>query len=241
MRACIVVLVLVFATACHSFQVGRHSGTGVSLKLTMKNDNSMVNQITKAITSGLVATSFLSGPMLVVTSSPPVAHADIRAQQKRTYFRYIPKLVTGRDFYKNELKTAIDKEDWAVVTKMFDEFVSRRNPDSGAVESMDTYVAEYFYRPMTVFSGSFAERGSSDKQRALLAQEAAFEAAMTVLDNAVNDKKGGFFGGEVKAPTGAARKNLAVQAYADGKAALNEYIRIANEGLMRELNKIDQM
>ena len=94
---------------------------------------------------------------------------------------------------------------------------------------------------MVVFSGSFAERGSSEKQRALLAQEAAFEAAMQSLDAAVNDKKGGFFGGEVKAPTGAERKKLATQAYADGKTALNEYIRIANEGLMRELNKIDLM
>ena len=212
----------------------------MSLKMTMKSEN-MIKQITKAITSGLVATSFISGPMLLVTSSPPVAHADIRAQQKRTYFRYIPKLVTGRDFYKNELKTAIDKEDWPVITKMFEEFVARRNPDSGSVESMDTYVAEYYYRPMTVFSGSFAERGSSEKTRQLLAQKQAFETAMIALDSAVNDKKGGFFGGEVKAPTGAERKKLAAQAYADGKTALNEYIRIANEGLMRELNKIDSI
>jgi hypothetical protein len=33
-----------------------------------------------------------------------------------------------------------------------------------------------------VFSGSFAERASSPKQRALLEQEAAFEAAMSELE-----------------------------------------------------------
>jgi hypothetical protein len=33
----------------------------------------------------------------------------------------------------------------------------------------------------------------------------------------------------------------ALTAFAEGKAALNEYIRIADEGLMLELNKIDQI
>ena len=72
-------------------------------------------------------------------------------------------------------------------------------------------------------------------------QEKTFEAAMAALDTSVNDKKGGFFGGETKAPTGEARKKAATEAWLDGKKALNEYIRIANEGLMRELNKIDLM
>jgi hypothetical protein len=30
----------------------------------------------------------------------PAAHAEFRAAQKRTYFRFVPKLVAGRDFYK---------------------------------------------------------------------------------------------------------------------------------------------
>ena len=53
------------------------------------------------------------------------------------------------------------------------------------------------------------------------------------------DTKGpGFFDGMVKAPTGAARKKQASEAWAEGKQALNEYIRLANEGLMLELNKL---
>ena len=39
----------------------------------------------------------------------------------------------------------------------------------------DSYINVNLYRPMTVFSGSFAERGSSPKQKALMDQEVAFE------------------------------------------------------------------
>ena len=39
----------------------------------------------------------------------------------------------------------------------------------------DSYVNVNLYRPMKVFSGSFAERGQSPKQKALVDQEVAFE------------------------------------------------------------------
>ena len=89
----------------------------------------------KAVVSSIVSFSILYGPVFVnneqiqstsnlVLTNPlqiQVANADFRAQQKRTYFRFIPKLEKGRDFYKNELKKAIDSEDWAVVSKFFEE------------------------------------------------------------------------------------------------------------------------
>ena len=201
-------------------------------------------QLQKAITSAVVASSIVAAPLLTVVSPPglvQVANADVRAQQKRTYFRFVPKLVIGRNFYKSELKAAIDNEDWPVVQKIFEVYVTRTNKESGDTAATDTYVNQYLIRPMSVFSSSFAERGSSDKQRALLEQEQTFEAAMAALDSSVNDKKGGFLQADTKAPTGAARKKAATDAWLDGKKAINEYIRIANEGMMRELNKIDQM
>ena len=197
---------------------------------------SVFQRAQKAVTSGVVAASVFVAPAALVVLGPPsspwveVAHADVRAQQKKTYFRFVPKLIVGRDFYKGELKAAIDKENWPVVQKLFEEYVTRTNKESGSVEATDTYVKQNLIRPMVVFSGSFAERGSSDKQRSLLEQEQKFEAAMALLDGSVNDKAGGLFGtGAVKAPTGAARKTQALQAWNDGKAALNAYISIANE------------
>lgn len=171
------------------------------------------------------------------------ANADVRAQQKRTYFRFVPKLVSGMEFYKTDVKAAIDKEDWGVITKFFEVFVSKYNADDKTqIDSTDTYVNQNIFRPMIVFSGSFAERGSSPKTKALQDQEKAFEAAMGELEGCVKDKKGeGFFAADIKMPTGEARKKQALEAYAKGKDALNEYVKIANAGLMLELNKLPEI
>lgn len=55
----------------------------------------------------------------------------------------------------------------------------------------------------------------------------------------IKDRKGeGFFAGTIKAPTGKERTKQAKEAWAEGKAALDKYTTILNDGLMLELNKI---
>lgn len=93
------------------------------------------------------------------------------------------QLSTGTAFYGNELKSAIDKDDWAVVEKFFEEYVSKYNPnDKTQVDQTDSYINNYILRPMKVLSGSFAERGTSPKQKALADKELEFEKAMTRLE-----------------------------------------------------------
>lgn len=63
---------------------------------------------------------------------------------------------------------------------------------------------------------------------------------MTDLEGSTRDLKGkGFFAPDIKMPVGEARKKQAQESWEKGKKALNEYITIANTGLMLELNKID--
>lgn len=82
----------------------------------------------------------------------------------------------------------------------------------------------------------FVAHSELDVQREL------FLGAMKDLEGSVLDVKGpGFFDSVVKAPEGAERKKRALDAYARGKTALNEWIKIANVGLMRELNVIETM
>lgn len=201
---------------------------------------------TAAVAVGLMYTTPV--PSVLLPSDSPLAsiliqpaNADVRAQQKRTYFRFVPKLNEGAAFFKNDLKQAIDKEDWKVVEKAFEEYVSKYNKnDPNQVDATDSYVNVHFYRPMTVFAGSFAERGSSPKTKAMMEQEALFEEAMGTLEGCIKDRKGnGFFAADIKMPTGAAKKKQALESYAKAKAALNEYITIGNNGLMLELNKIE--
>jgi len=184
-----------------------------------------------------------SNDVSMTSISPMIANADFRAAQKRTYFRFIPKLLEGKEFYVKDLKSAIDKEDWKVVEKYFEEYVSKYNPsDTSVVMSTDTYVNVHFFRPMQLFSGTFAERGSSPKQRALSDQLDVFKSAMDELEGCIKDRPGqGFFAAKIKAPTGAAKKKQALEAFKKGKEAYNEYIKIANDGLMLELTKLDAM
>ena len=136
-----------------------------------------------------------------------VAHADFRAAQKRTYFRMVPKIITGRDFYKGELKQAIDKEDWKVVEKAFEVYVAKVNPnDPSQIDQTDRYVDNYFLRPMTVFAGSFAERATSPKTRDMMQQVELFRTALNDLEGCVKDRQEGFFSPVIKAPQGAQRK-----------------------------------
>jgi hypothetical protein len=64
------------------------------------------------------------------------------------------------------LKEGIAKEDFKVVEKMFEVYVTKYNPnDATQVDQTDRFVDSFLLRPMTVLAGSFAERGSSPKQR----------------------------------------------------------------------------
>jgi hypothetical protein len=109
--------------------------------------------------------------------------AEFRAAQKRTFFRFVPRLVVGRDFFANDLKTAIDKEDWNTVSKFFETYISKRNKnDPDQIDATDTFVNSNLFRPMKVLSGSFAERAASPKQRLLTEHLEAFQSAMIELE-----------------------------------------------------------
>lgn len=206
-----------------------------------------VQQIGKV--SGAIASSFflIGAPInLINDAHEPItlirpAVADFRAQQKRTFFRYSPKLSEGGIFLKKDVKNAIDNNDWKVIEKMFEEYASKMNgSQKDQVDQTDTYVNNHFLRPMTLLAGSFAERGTSAKQRGLMEQEEVFSAAMLSLEGCVKDTPGqGFFASPIKAPTGSARNTQANAALAAATKAYNEYVTQMNTGLMLELNKLE--
>lgn len=208
----------------------------------MTDDRSFA-KISRAVSVGMLGFTLSQGTLSYLPDSGPVvtlvkpASAEFRAAQKRTYFRFTPKLVDGMKYYASDLKTAIDKEDFNVVKKFFEIYVVKAN-DLG--DKTDSYYQNHFTRPLTVLGGSFAERGVSPKQKLLAEQELVFETAMGELEGCIKDRKGeGFFAPDIKMPKGADRKKQAQKAYSDGKVALNEYVRIMNDGLMLELNKLN--
>ena len=142
-------------------------------------------------------------------------------------------------FWK-DLKQEIEKENWPVVEKMFDVYVTKYNAnDPSQIDSTDFYANNRYYRPMTILAGTFAERGSSQKQRDLLDQLDNFKSAMFKMENCFKDMKGeGFFAADIKKPTGNDKKKQALEAWGAGTKALDAYVDIFNLGLMREVNTI---
>jgi len=218
---------LLWVGACSALRLAQ-GGAGATLK--------------KVATATLSSLALLNAPIALVLhegeAPQPLfvqpAHADFRAQQKRTFFRNAPKLAEGGSFLKTNVRGAIDKEDWKAIEKLFEEYVSKYNgSQKDQVDQTDTYVNANYLRPMTLLAGSFAERGSSPKQRSLMEQREIFLEAMDKLEGCVKDtKEPGFFGKTIKATKSRAQAN---DAYAKAKAAYNEYVTQLNSGLMLEL------
>lgn len=223
------------------------------LRLNIGNLHQTTNQAAR-VSAAVVSSFFLIGSPVANVLEGRVsgsslgdivlpAHADVRAAMKRTWFRQSPKLVEGGGYVAKELKAAVDKGDWKVVEKFFEEYPSKMNgSQKDQVDQYDTFVNDKILRPMLLLSGSFAERGSSDKQRLLMADREAFIVATEMLKGSVMDtKESGFFGKTIKAPTGAAQKQQASAALADATKAYNAYIKDINLGLMRELNTLSEI
>ena len=65
---------------------------------------------------GLLA-AFCGGIML----RPPTAFADMTLETfKRAYYRYVPRIEAGRDFYVLDLHKMIDDEAWPDILKLFE-------------------------------------------------------------------------------------------------------------------------
>lgn len=84
------------------------------LQMHSETSRPFAREISKVLASSIASATLMGAsvapvvtPLLAQTAFVQPAYADVRAQQKRTYFRFVPKLITGRDYFKNELKTAV--------------------------------------------------------------------------------------------------------------------------------------
>ena len=82
MRAFFILLFVLFATASHSFRHHRRV-TMIQMNSENKPINTITKNIAKFITSGLIASSFFSVPMLVVSSSPQIAYAGFFTSEEQ--------------------------------------------------------------------------------------------------------------------------------------------------------------
>lgn len=229
----VIVLFLIFFNEnqyCNSFQtlfrvqtfkirskVGLKSDSSETLlKSANHNDNNLTkSSVLPGIARKLLFLSLFSAVANVnlqgITESSILsiqpAQAEFRAAQKSTFFRVVPRFIAGRDYYRTELKSAVEKQQWDVIRKFFELYPSKINKnDPNQIEAYDSYVNKNILRPLKLLTSSSAEKGTSPRQQLLFAKEQEFEQAMALLQGSVKDRKGdGLFAGTIKAPTGKER------------------------------------
>eukprot|EP00903_Cladosiphon_okamuranus_P018575 g17098.t1 len=155
----------------------------------------------------------------------PVLADNALAATKQSYFRYVPRILEAMEWYQGDLQKAIVAEDWPKVLEYF-EVVNTARPDSSRpamYQSSSSRMQRELFSPLSVWAQSFSIKGTGAKLRALLAQEELLEKSMAKLQKAASGS--GLKEGESQA-------QAAKAAWEAGRDALQEYVDVANKGML---------
>ncbi|CAM9766218.1 unnamed protein product [Ectocarpus sp. 8 AP-2014] len=164
--------------------------------------------------------------------SPLPALADnALAATKKSYFRYVPRILDAMAWYEGDLQKAIAEEDWPKVLAYFEVINTARSDSSrpAMYQSSSSRMQRELFSPLSVWAQSMSIKGTG-RLRALLSQEEKLEQAMASLEKAASGKS---------LKEGESQGQAAKAAWEAGRDAIQEYVEVANKGMVRSLRKID--
>ncbi|CBN74699.1 expressed unknown protein [Ectocarpus siliculosus] len=135
-------------------------------------------------------------------------------------------------WYEGDLQKAIAEEDWPKVLAYFEVVNTARSDSSrpAMYQSSSSRMQRELFSPLSVWAQSMSIKGTGAKLRALLSQEEKLEQAMASLEKAASGKS---------LKEGESQGQAAKAAWEAGRDALQEYVEVANKGMVRSLRKID--
>jgi hypothetical protein len=188
--------------------------------------------------------AFLTGAATVAILPTEPAFARGRATIEYTYDRYVPRILTGGQFYAKDLKTLIGKNDWAGIKAALQEPPKRSSEDK---KKADGGIAERAAQAggfsdsrvlaaCDLFAAGFSDNSLSAKTKKMKGEVEVLHAiveemGLTARQALGEESSGGLFGlGGKKLSKGELEKKMR-ELYGRGGSTWNKYIFAANEEL----------
>lgn len=229
--------------------------TNTHLFLSTLEDDNIDHQQYQAVSrkefftqTGHIA-AITSAATLVGMPLPSVARG--RATLDQSYERYVPRIIAGGQFYANDLRAMIEKNDWNAIKAAVAEPPKRSKEDKAKIDGgiseraskAGGFSAARVLSACDLFAAAFSDNSVSAKTKKMksqteILQEVIDGLALAAAQGLGEATSGGFFGLGGKAPSKAELSKRTRELYVKGGNAYNQYIFYANEELPLQLKKL---
>jgi hypothetical protein len=246
-----VTLALGFLSVASAFQASSVETRASLSQLQMQvKDTTSADAVSSSRKDFLQASSILGFTAAVSLLTPKPAFARGRATLEKSYQRYSPRIIAGGIFYGGDLRTMVEKNDWAGIKNALQEPPERtkadlQKPDAGVAARARQAGGFSDARVLVaadLFAGAFSDNSVSTKTRkmqgAVERLRDAVQGLQTVARQGLGEQtSGGLFGmgGKKLSPTELATSARAY--YVAGGTAWNEYVYDANDELALVFDK----
>lgn len=187
---------------------------------------------------------------MLLVAIPESAYARGRATFEQTYRKFVPRVVTGGEFYSTEMKKLISASDFSGIKNALQEPPARSKADltksDSGVAARARQAGQFSDARVLVaadlFAAAFSESSISPKTKKMQAAVAKMREVIQEMESvskqALGEESGGMFGfGSKKLDKTEASKKLRAL-YVEGGNAYNEYVLAANDNLALQFDKL---
>lgn len=188
---------------------------------------------------------------VAVTLPTDAAYARGRATLDYAYERYVPRIISGGEFFKKDFAAMIGKLDWSGIKTSLAEPPRKTKGDrakkDGGVAERAAQAGKFSDSRVLVacdlFAAAFSDNSVSQKTKDMQKEVTELrlvisEMNLVALQALGEETSGGFFGVGVKKSSKEELSKRMKQLYLHGGQAWNKYIFATNDGLPVQLNKL---
>lgn len=226
----------------------QHCSSFTPVKPTNTNTNADINVNRHDFLTAIIATGISSS--ILLPSQP--AEARGRATLEYALDRYYPRIEAGGVFYSNDLRKAIEKNDWNAIKAATAEPPKRTKEDKAKVDGgiaeraaqAGGFSNSRVVAAADLWAAAFSDNSVSAKTKNMKEQTAILTEVVNGMNSAaklaLGEEKsgGGLFGFGSKAPSQTELAQQVRELYIKGGNAYNQYVFLANDDLPVQFKRL---